>query len=120
MEIKASEVRRGNYLKFRYKEKPIKVTGISANQINASNVSYFSGIVLTNELLLRCGFDWDGDEFTFELNGVDYKLEKQEDWWFIGVKSLGSTLFFAWHIYYIHQLQNLYHSLTSQELTITL
>ena len=84
-----------------------------------------NGIPLTEEWLLKFGFKHDlyDDRFAFEMGATDYVVEKQDDWYFIGVKyntSKGNSIvYFSWNIYHVHQLQNLYHALTDQELTLT-
>ncbi len=77
-------------------------------------------IPLTEEWLLKFGFDDFGNEFRFSVKSAQYKICKQDDWWFIGISpDSKQTVYFAWHIYCVHQLQNLYFALTNTELTIT-
>ena len=71
----------------------------------------FEPIPLTEEILLKCGFEYDGDGI-YGVDNVYY------DFYFsktgVVVRGLNNK------IYHLHQLQNLYFALTGEELTIKL
>lgn len=122
--INPNELRLDNFVISKsssYKDVPIKITGITSTFLNG--IAYIinlpvSGITindiepipLTEEILLKCGFEahyfgiktyynplfeLDHD---FKLMGVDYNIK----------------------VMYLHQLQNLYFSITGKELEVKL
>jgi len=125
--MKANELRIGNLFKEQYSGQLIKVIALSGVVItfdgNFKGKWQAEPIPLTQEWLLKFGLKHDlyDDRFTFEMGSTDYVVEKQDDWYFIGVKyntSKGNSIvYFSWHIYHVHQLQNLYFALTLEELT---
>lgn len=79
----------------------------------------YESIKLTDDILwqLELGYTSLNKQFNFSgVNGVEYVIEKQSDWYFMGIKNGSQTVYFAWNIYTLHQLQNLYFELTGQEL----
>ncbi len=122
MEIKASAVRRGNYLKYRYKDKPVMIHVISANQINASNVRYFKGIPLTPEILLKAGFEKSKHGWFDKMPVARFTIEKSNgDAYMIysGYDADGEPNLIA-IVYHFHQLQNFWASCNLGELKIEL
>ena len=123
--VDVRELKIGNYVYLQNSKTPYKVTeigyseieypkyeasGISSEAVFRTYVENLNPILLTEELILKCGFEkhtWgivtyysplfelDAD---FHLKGVDYNIQ---------VKSL-------------HQLQNLYFDLTGQKLEVKL
>lgn len=89
-----------------------------------------SGIPLTPEILEKCGFEWDksnSDQFKdawceghnsrFDLwvkDNVFYMKSRYQE------ESINPRQHAMPHIKYLHQLQNLYYSLTGEELQISL
>lgn len=106
-------------------------TWINENEEYEDSLTGIEGIPLTPELLVKCGFKWNGDKGSnkhYFLNGLritvpSYTLsilrdcdkagESQAGW--CG-KSIGDRI----PLKSLHQLQNLYHSLTQTEITINL
>lgn len=123
--IQASELRVGNHintpdgigvvdgLATYYKKPVISVAGYSYIQQSVS------GIPLTEELLLKMGFVYRFDQYHFEVDAAEYIIEQQDDWFFIGIKSGKSIVYFVWHLYYLHEFQNAVYILTGQELTLS-
>lgn len=77
------------------------------------------GIPITEDVFWQCnlGYTSTDERFNFTgVNSVEYVIEQQDDWWFIGINNTSSIQFFAWNIYHLHQLQNLYFALTGKEL----
>lgn len=69
-------------------------------------------IPLTEEILLKCGFEKHNKEFWFKdffIGLIDNSFNLKEG---IGV--------YVADVYYLHQLQNLYFALTNEELTVNL
>jgi hypothetical protein len=108
--MKASELRIGNLI---YQDGEVtEVLRLNSTMINSSSEDDCSGTPLTEEWLIKFGFEKgsvfmkneikigrDGDDFIHGLYSVPYD---------------GNMLKVA----YVHQLQNLYFALTGTELTI--
>lgn len=112
--MKASELRIGNWINWINRPVQIKnaveLYNISTDEVNAKPIP------LSEEWLLKFGFK--EDEPHLFLN-VDTFLQITYDQY---KKRLSLFLYgkhyFPKEIKYVHQLQNLYHSLTGEELTI--
>lgn len=132
--IKPEDLRKGNYVN--YYERPVFVESINSNGINIyathdeSLPSLYSsilkcehefkdleGIPLTEELLVKAGFENKHNGSYFELNGIGLIIGYAVDGSFVTGNSFGSR---HCHFWYLHQLQNLYFALTGTELTIKL
>jgi len=114
MKIDAQEFRVGNlYSQFGNTHEATWVT-IKELEDAPDEQLWFKPIQLTEEWLLRFGFDeqpftYDKDKLSICLSGSQYKN--------------GRTYFNSWCILesqpmFVHQLQNLYFALTNQELAI--
>ena len=117
--MKANELRIGNYVQFPGIKKPSKVFIIDTTE--TSTMTKAQPIPLTEDILLKCGFDAEPKVAYSSGEKVDYNVYKcgcltynslQNQWWIGHVVTTS--------IKYLHQLQNLYFALTNQELTITL
>lgn len=149
--MEAKDFRHGNYI-----NTPIgiqKVIDILCDSINTTNYEALpylciTPIPLTEEILLKCGFEktiWSGynENKHFRQNFKYYGWVKDNIWCFISLKSLDENKedkphFFGRrllsHIYedtwsfeqregfttYVHQFQNLFFALTNEELEINL
>jgi len=126
MELKATELRVNNYLEFKdtiFQVEIITLTGglqiyridyDSGYQFIIGQVKDFKPIPLTEEWLIRFGFDKKGEQY---FKGYCYEigmmLNSNNEWYIDdGIRTFDLPL------KYVHQLQNLYHSLTGEELTI--
>jgi len=129
--MKASELRVGNYVQTNY-EGILQVVNVNsagleyidAHKPNFSAIGRFelssvSGIPLTEEILLKCGFvekkKWFYKE-KFLLGYMTTDENLQAEWKFGGVEGTWNLL----NLKYLHQLQNLYFALTGEELEINL
>lgn len=114
--LSATEVRLGNWVNDG--EQNVRLLGHI--HIMRAQLAFYQGIPLTPEILLKAGANQDqyGSEWAyvlkisaisikFRFNGIDCYSE------------LGG-IYLGGNIEYLHQLQNLYHSLTHHELTIEL
>lgn len=147
--MKANELRIGNWVKVK------KTTSVDENifvlnefrlgtiLISANQVEHIEPIPLTEEWLLKFGFEiYDNEQdyrviFRKEHENSIYvfyispKLDKnlpmcgafgiyndEFECEITGHKEEESTQYFAWKIAYVHQLQNLYFALTGEELKI--
>ena len=116
--MKTSELRRGNIVE--WNRKPFVISRIFEdsveNELWCKPIGEIHPILLTEEILLKCGFDEQilfEDECPFFCNG-DFSLYC-EDW--------NKDKFYhdtEMAIKYVHQLQNLYFALTGEELNIKL
>lgn len=120
--IKANELRIGNHISFKGKWNGI-VESISSWGVEIDkNHGVFTydvleGIPLTEEILLKCGFDLIKDNYIIKIDDFlhiglhcqDYSLLISDSW---GHDELTPTRYIA----SLHQLQNLYFALTGEEL----
>lgn len=125
--IPSNELRIGNWI--HEADGNGQVTVIDAEWIttNCTNLSLpiecFTPIPLTPEVLEKCGFDWiiwDGNEHHKVLSYKNTPIHTYwdgSDWCF--KYGFDSDLTFA-ACQYVHQLQNLIHVLTGEELTVNL
>jgi hypothetical protein len=105
--IKANELRVGNWIASQYKEKPFKVTGgLIAAMDDGMDEYSVEGIPLTHKILNDAGFNIVGDD---NFKGIIYEIENTDEWQYNSTK-----------LKHLHQLQNLYFSLTGEELTLDL
>lgn len=123
--INANELRVGNYVVFSEDRTIFKVIEISEKGLGIENkqeitwieMETFEPIPLTEEILLKCGFKCSrGESFQLMLNdwtNLYYNCGYFEI-------SVNKHAFSLNHIQYLHQLQNIYHSLTNKELEINL
>jgi len=125
--MKASELRIGNYL-FDQKNRLCKVDKLSSDNYRALSINGWittlpnKPIELTEEILLKCGFEkkiWKAkNSVYYELNKLEILLE--DSYYINGVTYYKSGLLFEYHPKHLHQLQNLYFCLYGEELTINL
>lgn len=100
-----------------------RVSGIEQNMIFLGQVALspgnLSGILLTREILGKCGFEQyevvnsDGDEDTCWRHSIYYRFRRVGKYFEYNYEELS-------HIQYLHQLQNLFYCLTGQELEVKL
>lgn len=80
-------------------------------------------IPLTEGWILKFGFTKvrDGYRISHPNDMVDYIIDNIENRWHLSVdhhQDLQSLYAFSWDVYYVHQLQNLFFSLTNEELKL--
>jgi hypothetical protein len=123
--MKANELRIGNYY---YGDVlfPSEYNVITANDLVELDSDplddYYQPLPLTQEWLLRFGFQKDGvfDKFFTYLPIPDLCMDKlsfRVNEGFICYESIKYRTLLK-HIQYVHQLQNLYFALTNEELTM--
>jgi len=95
------------------------IVTLDKREANVNNVSISDciGIELTRDWLLKFGFVYRGIYYHFPNNDI-FKLEQYKNknsfWLRHGSESIDCT-----RINHVHQLQNLYFALTSEELQLT-
>ena len=122
--ISINELRLGNSIYFiicdkedskldEYKEINVDITDF---EFIRDNNSLFEGIPLTKELLLKYGFIQKENEYFFENDTLSISIGVC----FYVLSNLGSgeARIKTRNLKYLHQLQNLYFSLTARELTV--
>ena len=114
--MKATELRVGNLVKAKHTNgNPNKWVVIQIKPEHIVTCSdkpkWFKPIPLTEEWLIKFRFSYMVD-YTIQINGFTICFEKQGKHLFCFLESIGLE------IYYVHQLQSLYFSLTNQELKI--
>lgn len=116
MSLKANELRVGNYVKGIGYKITWLIEGIESEYIYSSKswrfMSSFEGIPLTEEWILKFGFEciFTHDDHYYYLESLDLGLDRSYQPFGIGKYKV--------EFKYVHQLQNLYFALTGKELTI--
>jgi len=82
-------------------------------QVNSTGKFSYYGIPLTEEILLKCGFEKHKDGF-YHINGFALCYRDEEKNFYL------KDVDFYTSITFLHQLQNLYFALTQTELKIEL
>lgn len=144
--MKAEELRIGNFIGMNLKEFPenwfrvlepathsMKVTDnwnrydMKGREVDFYDADLMEGIPLTPEWLERLGFKKQKNNLDFTKAATEhcvYFLRWSEAYKEVHAVSVchpvidSSSTSFAWHLKYVHQLQNLYFALTGQELTL--
>lgn len=105
--------------------KYMRVGKLSGNEVDGWDCDKIEPIPLTPEILEKAGFTTDENKVEFNIglplgNGSDLFIEDEGDpYMSCGIKSVDIFHYFR-DIRYVHQLQNLFFSLTGTELTINL
>ena len=135
----AAELRLGNWVNTIVSDKPSIVTFIKSQKVKDGYYQsieldeeeiyipqHICGIPLTADILERAGFNRDSEGWYLS---ADNKLYDPLELNGVGSYSQRNTTIFAFKhgssilkrgVKYVHQLQNLYHALTGEELTINL
>lgn len=120
--MKANELRIGNWI--RYSQHYVRVKDILGHnwvktyEIIDGDLDHYDGIPLTPEILEKCGFVRHYDDRLW------YKLSDNEVRFTLWSYLIPDSYCFKFmtfrssEIYHLHQLQNLYHSLTQTELNV--
>jgi len=121
--IESKELRIGNYVKCPLDGTFLKVTSISNKTVISSkgdNINYnaIEPIHLTEEILLKCGFE--------KTNRIDFgELKECYANFSFALMIRHNSLFVDWiggntEVKYLHTLQNLFYALTGEELNVAL
>lgn len=131
MTIAASELRIGNVFKWNI----LASMGKGIDRVNLENIKYyefFDGIPLTEEILLKCGFENNSillseqrildihDEGSVSFLDSELATELFKSTWNGRDDLFYNIMVIARNIKYLHTLQNLYFALTGKELEINL
>jgi hypothetical protein len=117
--MEARELRIGNYFSTGQNDNIAKVTpNIIEALCESENRSWINPIPLTEEWLLKFGFQEICEKGSFEINRESFSLTYSEGkmWFCFGQFAEQSNTVPCKHV---HQLQNLYFALTGEELEIT-
>ena len=123
--MKAKQFRIGNYYNHNGEVKEITVNMLS-NLFESEDRAWFEPIPLTEEWLLKFGFEYKKNNYTHNYRRVDLEGLYLDYWvvirhdpasWYKLAHDIGKIIA-ADKIWYVHQLQNLYFALTGEELTI--
>jgi hypothetical protein len=121
--MKASELRIGNWFK-----EDMTLGGFS--QITAEQIldlyndpldDFYQPIPITEELLLRLGFEYHSFDKNYVIKNKDgycNSIKKNDGEWCYNNDISDANCYFIREVKYIHQLQNLYFALNEEELTI--
>lgn len=121
MELKAQDLRVGNYV-----INPFGSIGI-VDEIHKSGfkikstlyaLEHCKPIPITEDILLKCGFEWSIQHQAYYLKDCDYVVDICQDYCrVIKYRRTGEVIT---RLIYLHELQNLILALTKTELEITL
>jgi hypothetical protein len=118
MNIEPRELRIGNRVMKGNSDRPLREYQIKAHDFKEFDLWIYEPIPLTEEWLVKFGFEEDGfiaeyfDVDTYKKNGFAFYYSPIGD----SLASFGlAEIIFP---KYVHQLQNLYFALTGEELTI--
>ena len=130
-ELKCTDLRIGNLLK--YDDEIVMVYELYDDAISILEDSYvkvyhidnFDPIKLTEELLLKIGFEKDGNNYSLVCGDIEvgYYIDKFKQVLYINVcrkKRFHKNELRSYDVKYLHQLQNAYHLLTGKELEVSL
>jgi hypothetical protein len=112
--MKASELRIWNFFDW----SPLASMGRGQDQVTVSNIGYhdlMNPIPITEEWLVKFGFEKDVDDLVLDINTVFFVFYNDGE--FVRLKS--NHLETITSIQYVHKLQNLYFALTGEELNLT-
>ena len=133
MELSATELRIGNIIKLSESNEIFMAYEICSYGFRVRNKNedtwieewQFEGIQLTEEWLLRFGFEKAKHSHGYDCyikDGFDFDIVSHGRYWVLAIytdESCTNSLYFAHGRFeYVHQLQNLYFALTGEELTI--
>ena len=119
--MEAKELRIGNLIMFgelRHECKPHDILNLYQSEIAQREISEYKPIPLTEEWLVKFGFEKNENETNCEHWHFGENPFTHD--YMIQLKNTGQGYFFQnWHhrIKYVHQLQNIYFALTGEELT---
>lgn len=116
--IQTEELRLGNFVQ---SNKDIeKVKSLQGDEINYNYEYCYSGIPLTEDILLKCGANPISVEY-YNINGFLFDINKDGIYFTAFDRDgLGFSNDFSTKIEYLHQLQNLYFALIGKELEVKL
>ena len=118
MKLQANELRIGNYVRNKITKRIDAVEAISPDKeivpgySPPATIDFFEPIPLTEEWLKRLGLEYNGAYW--ECEWCYFELDYYKDHFINGVNACEYN--HGIEIKYVHQLQNLYFSLTGQEL----
>lgn len=116
--IKANELRIGNWIYYNGKLSKIDLTDFRDILEDNYEINYYKPIFLTEEILLKCGFENKGiDDNWIIFRFKSIRICKTEMLGFIFNFDNGEEYV---KVKYLHQLQNLYLCLCGEELEINL
>jgi hypothetical protein len=114
--MKANELRVGNL--YDNNGNYFVVTPSTIESVFESERVWCKPIPLTEEILLKCGFISDGNNFELDWLLIHTHLPTGEYHFLLNEYKSGKLK--VTKLSYLHQLQNLYHALTNEELEINL
>ena len=123
--MKASELRISN-LVFHEDKGIIRITANDIVELSMSKFGLLQPIELSEEILLKCGFNKDNYDCLYlilnDKNNNVLWVKKQQNNFGIALNMfhLEKETVYLNDLNFLHQLQNLIHALTNEELTVNL
>jgi hypothetical protein len=125
--MKPEELRIGNIVNCKINNTVIIINAITAFGINQEygysrfNYTEIEGTSITNKWMEKIGIaDYENSYYIQLDKSDDIRAYYSEKMGLVMIKGGYTTISWYKHIRYIHQLQNLYHALTGEELSIEL
>lgn len=123
--IKLNEVREGNWIKLDNAKVWRKIWDGKEYKVDidvlleiSSHEDYYSPIELTSEILTKCGFDWSIYHQAFHKEGFELDMNECYPKGYALCRFKRNDEPVVPNILYLHQLQNVYYSLTGSELEV--
>lgn len=116
--MESKDLRIGNYIQYANIKRPIRVSIIDTTETNTKTKA--QPIPITEEWLLNLGFTKHHSDFFNDVLFLKNVTDNLEFDWGVYPKRFGSGIEIknSVKLKYVHQLQNLYFSLTGEELTL--
>ncbi|MGV6945062.1 hypothetical protein [Sphingobacterium kyonggiense] len=119
-ELRATDLRIGNLVYYKNTKDIAKVELIHNKHFdcrdeygNFTPNGNYEPIPLSEEVLLKAGFKHKGAGFYIHASSLLDLCNIGDDFFLVGLKGVSLS-----KVYYLHQLQNLYYSLTGEELEV--
>jgi len=118
----AGRLNKGDYILF--DENIVQVEGVlndtvyvvNGNNLDELPIQFCSGIPITEDILLKAGFEKNGSYKEIKLNQVSITIKFLDGEYFL----VDASGWYGKGFIYLHSLQNLIYALTGTELTINL
>lgn len=101
----------------------VKTVGEPNAQIDLINLKYIEPVIITEQILLDFGFKPENDKWFLAIYGSEYEvnnfkinLESKRVYICEIDEDIKGGGYVAYRVEFIHQLQNIFHSLTNKEL----
>lgn len=124
--LQLNDLRIGNWLEHKFLNKQFQVEGLGNDLIYNKeacpvgiHMSGYSPIILTNEVLNKCGLKDAPTHTAFQVKSMNFDIKDNHVIAAFEDNEFGHEKEDEIIVYHLHQMQNLYFALTGTELTYT-